>query len=177
MNDSLKLTQIAALLLAAGLASPGCSDDSSPSMSSPPADDGAEAEPSGDGDTMMESDAMDMDGMESTDTGETPTDMSDTEEGVSDDIPLASQQVPDGWATVWPGEDDRVTNGGGDADPDHIFTVTNRTELVQALYPDAVIADDGSFATENGADDTPKIIYVHEHERRRRRAHARGLRV
>ncbi|MBX2813653.1 MAG: hypothetical protein KTR25_17685, partial [Myxococcales bacterium] len=52
------------------------------------------------------------------------------------------------------------TNGGADADEAHTYTVTNRTELVQALYPDAVIAEDGTFTSENGSDDTPKVIYV-----------------
>lgn len=65
-----------------------------------------------------------------------------------------------GWANVWPGEGGRVTNGGAGADAAHIYTVTNRTELVRALYPDAVIADDGTFTSEQGADATPKLIYV-----------------
>lgn len=64
-------------------------------------------------------------------------------------------QVANGWASV-----DAVTNGGADADEAHTYVVTNRTELVRALYPDAVIADDGSFTSANGSDDTPKIIYV-----------------
>jgi pectate lyase len=72
----------------------------------------------------------------------------------------ASRSVPDGWASVWPGDGTRVTNGGADADADHVYTVTNRTELVRALYPDAIIADDGTFTSANRADPTPKIIYV-----------------
>jgi pectate lyase len=65
-----------------------------------------------------------------------------------------------GWASVWPGEDTRVTNGGNAADGSHVYTVTNRSELVRALYPDAVIADSGTFSSELGADPAPKIIYV-----------------
>jgi pectate lyase len=72
----------------------------------------------------------------------------------------ASRSVPGGWASVWPGDGTRVTNGGADADADHVYTVTNRTELVRALYPDAIIADDGTFTSVNRADPTPKIIYV-----------------
>lgn len=65
-----------------------------------------------------------------------------------------------GWAQVWPGDSGRVTNGGGGADAAHTYTVTSRTELVRALYPDAVIAEDGTFSSANGADPTPKLIYV-----------------
>ena len=64
-------------------------------------------------------------------------------------------QPAHGWASV-----DAVTKGGADADPAHVYTVTNRTELVEALYPDAVIADDGTFTSANGPDDTAKIIYI-----------------
>ncbi len=64
-------------------------------------------------------------------------------------------QEAHGWASVG-----TPTKGGADADAAHTYTVTNRTELVQALYPDAVIADDGTFTSANGTDDTPKIIYV-----------------
>jgi pectate lyase len=80
-------------------------------------------------------------------------------EGLPDPT-LIARERPVGWASVWPGDDARSTTGGANADADHIFTVTNRTELVRALYPDAVIADDGTFTSENGADPTPKIIYV-----------------
>jgi pectate lyase len=65
-----------------------------------------------------------------------------------------------GWASVWPAEEKRTTNGGAGADAAHVYTAKNRTELVRALYPDAVLADDGSFSSENGADPTPKLIYV-----------------
>src|SRR5688572_786611 len=64
-----------------------------------------------------------------------------------------------GWANVWTDEA-RVTNGGAAADAAHIYTVTNRAELVRALYPDAAIAEDGTFTSANGPDPTPKIIYV-----------------
>jgi pectate lyase len=46
----------------------------------------------------------------------------------------------DGWAAEGPG-----TTGGTTASPDHVYTVTNRQELVAAL---------------DNASDTPKIIYV-----------------
>jgi pectate lyase len=71
-----------------------------------------------------------------------------------------SRTLADGWANVWTGDASRVTNGGADADAAHVYTVTNRTELVRALYPDAVIAADGTFSSANRADPTPKIIYV-----------------
>lgn len=55
---------------------------------------------------------------------------------------LGRQTLPplDGWAAATTG-----TTGGADADADHVFTVTNRQELLSAL---------------NGQDPTPKIIYV-----------------
>ncbi len=65
------------------------------------------------------------------------------------------EQPAHGWANVG-----AVTKGGADADAAHTYTVTNRTELVEALYPDAVIADDGTFTSANGPDDTAKIIYI-----------------
>jgi pectate lyase len=76
------------------------------------------------------------------------------------ELVLDSAQVADGWANVWAGDEGRVTNGGADADAAHVYTVVNRTELVSALYPDAVIADDGTFTSANLADPTPKIIYI-----------------
>ena len=68
--------------------------------------------------------------------------------------------LPDGWAAVSLTSDSPATTGGADADAGHTYTVTNRTELVQALYPDAVIAEDGTFSSANGPDSTPKIINV-----------------
>lgn len=65
----------------------------------------------------------------------------------------------DGWSTYYP-SGKGVTNGGGAADQAHIYTVTNRSELLKALYPDVAIAPDGSFTSAAGADKTPKIIYV-----------------
>lgn len=62
----------------------------------------------------------------------------------------------DGWASV----PDGGTTGGEGADSAHTYTVSNRNELILALYPDAVIADDGSFTSAAGADSTKKIIYV-----------------
>jgi pectate lyase len=69
-------------------------------------------------------------------------------------------QMAHGWANVWSADGARVTNGGAAADASHIYTVTNRAELVRALYPDAIIAEDGTYTSVNGADPTPKIIYV-----------------
>ncbi|MFC3114820.1 pectinesterase family protein [Cellvibrio fontiphilus] len=65
----------------------------------------------------------------------------------------------DGWASVgvnnlgYPG-----TNGGVTADQAHTYTVTNRNELLAALYTNLTINDDGSFS--GTVDTTPKIIYV-----------------
>ncbi|WP_134685834.1 pectate lyase family protein [Brevibacillus migulae] len=52
----------------------------------------------------------------------------------------------DGWAAYSTG-----TTGGSKASADQVFTVTNRQELVKAL---------GGDNKTNGANDTPKIIYV-----------------
>jgi pectate lyase len=151
MKNSLKLTQIVASLLAVATASWGCSDDSPTTSASPLG--GGGAAPSGGGGTTA-----------GTAGASEPTSPAGGGAGgnseVLPDLPLANQDLPVGWASVWPGDDDGITNGGGNADAGHIFTVTNRTELVRALYPDAVIADDGTFTSEDGADPTPKIIYV-----------------
>src|ERR1700736_4432823 len=50
----------------------------------------------------------------------------------------------DGWAAAEGG-----TSGGATASPAHVYTVTNREQLVQALGGD-----------NTGADSTPKIIYI-----------------
>jgi pectate lyase len=63
----------------------------------------------------------------------------------------------DGWAAA---SDAGVPTGGLDADAGHVYLVRNRTELIRALYPDAVIADAGTFTSAAGADPSPKIIYV-----------------
>lgn len=64
----------------------------------------------------------------------------------------------------WAGRDPSVgavgTTGGKEADADHRYFAGNRNDLIMALYPDAVIAEDGGFTSVAGADDTPKIIYV-----------------
>jgi len=61
---------------------------------------------------------------------------------------LAHQVLPanDGWAAATTG-----TTGGVAADAAHVFVVTNRTELVQAL---------GGNNKTNGANATPKIVMV-----------------
>ncbi|MFT4173633.1 MAG: pectate lyase [Rhodocyclaceae bacterium] len=60
----------------------------------------------------------------------------------------------DGWASVGTG-----TTGGHGAASDKIYTVSNRNELIQALYgKGASIADDGSVS--GTLDASPKIIYV-----------------
>lgn len=147
MKHSLKWTQVGASLLAMA-ASAGCSEDSLQSgpLRGAGAAWGAAGTTAGTGGTGSPA-SPDAGGG----TGGT--------EGLPD-LPLVKDEVPGGWASVWPGDDAKRTTGGADADADHIFTVTNRTELVRALYPDAVIADDGTFTSENGADPTPKIIYV-----------------
>ncbi len=65
----------------------------------------------------------------------------------------------DGWATYYAGGSG-VTKGGADADATHTYTVRNRNELIMVVYPDAVIATDGSYFSAKGADNTPKVIYV-----------------
>lgn len=61
---------------------------------------------------------------------------------------LARQVLPasDGWAAATTG-----TTGGAAADEAHVFVVTNRTELVQAL---------GGDNKTNGGNATPKIVMV-----------------
>ncbi|MGD8834427.1 MAG: hypothetical protein PVJ19_05785 [Desulfobacteraceae bacterium] len=65
-----------------------------------------------------------------------------------------------GWASYDASGTTNGTTGGYDADADHMYMVSNRNELIKALYPDAVIADDGSFSSQVGPDDSPKIILV-----------------
>ncbi|MDQ8022149.1 MAG: hypothetical protein REI94_09930 [Moraxellaceae bacterium] len=61
----------------------------------------------------------------------------------------------DGWANS---QTDKVTGGDG-ADAAHTYTVTNRNELIQALYGGgATINADGSFS--GTLDTTKKIIYI-----------------
>jgi pectate lyase len=148
MKHSLKLTQVVTSLLAIVTGSAGCSDD--PPQSGPlrgaGAAWGAAGTTAGTGGSGSPA---------SPDAGGG----AGGSEGLPD-LPLVKDEVPGGWASVWAGDEARTTNGGSNADADHIFTVTNRTELVQALYPDAVIAADGTFTSEIGADPTPKIIYV-----------------
>lgn len=60
-----------------------------------------------------------------------------------------------GWATA-----DGGTTGGALADAAHTYTVRNRSQLILALYPDAVIAADGGWTSAAGPDDTPKVILV-----------------
>lgn len=79
-----------------------------------------------------------------------------TETTPSGRIEVDIKQKAHGWASA----DGKVTNGGANADAAHTYTVTNRTELVKALYPDAVIADNGTFTSAKGPDATAKIIYV-----------------
>ncbi|MFT4173620.1 MAG: PbsX family transcriptional regulator [Rhodocyclaceae bacterium] len=65
----------------------------------------------------------------------------------------------DGWASY--GNNNlgvAGTTGGDGADAAHTYTVTNRNELILALYPNAVINDDGTFT--GTLDTTKKIVYV-----------------
>lgn len=67
----------------------------------------------------------------------------------------------DGWASLGANNLGTTgTTGGHGADAAHTFTVRNRAELIQAMYPDAVIAADGSFTSAAGADKTPKILRI-----------------
>jgi pectate lyase len=64
------------------------------------------------------------------------------------DVDLGHQVLPanDGWASFSTG-----TTGGAAADAAHVFTVTNRSELIEAL---------GGDNKKNGTNATPKIIQV-----------------
>lgn len=65
----------------------------------------------------------------------------------------------DGWASVGANNlGGTGTTGGVTADAAHTYTVTNRSELLAALYTNLVIKDDGSFT--GTVDSTPKIIYI-----------------
>ncbi|HEY8941336.1 MAG TPA: hypothetical protein VIM59_14145, partial [Cellvibrio sp.] len=64
-----------------------------------------------------------------------------------------------GWASVGTNNlGGTGTTGGVTADAAHTYTVTNRNELLAALYTNLVIRDDGSFT--GTVDVTPKIIYI-----------------
>ena len=73
--------------------------------------------------------------------------------------PLGRDAVADGWAAVHEGGTG-VTNGGAAADAAHVYVVSDRSQLIRALYPDAIIADSGAFTSAAGPDPTPKIIQV-----------------
>ncbi len=68
---------------------------------------------------------------------------------IDDEITNPVTQSADGWAAV-----DGAVTGGADADADHTYTVTSRSELIAALYgsADASLSDVPS--------DEPKIIYI-----------------
>ncbi len=64
-----------------------------------------------------------------------------------------------GWASVGTNNLGHTgTTGGVTADAAHTYTVTNRNELLAALYTNLVINNDGSFT--GTVDSTPKIIYI-----------------
>ncbi len=64
-----------------------------------------------------------------------------------------------GWASVGTNNLGHAgTTGGVTADAAHTYTVTNRNELLAALYTNLVINNDGSFT--GTVDSTPKIIYI-----------------
>lgn len=65
-----------------------------------------------------------------------------------------------GWAGYDSSGASAGTTGGDSADTDHCYIVKNRNELIMALYPDAIIADDGSFTSTAGPDHSPKKIYI-----------------
>ncbi|MBS1156257.1 MAG: hypothetical protein H6R07_2181 [Proteobacteria bacterium] len=67
--------------------------------------------------------------------------------------PATAAAAPVGWASAGTG-----TTGGTGADSAHVYTVTNRNELINALYTGAVINDDGSFS--GTQDNAKKIINV-----------------
>ncbi len=64
-----------------------------------------------------------------------------------------------GWASVGTNNlGSTGTTGGVTADAAHTYTVTNRNELLAALYTNLVISNSGSFT--GTLDNTPKIIYI-----------------
>ncbi|SDG93494.1 pectate lyase [Vibrio xiamenensis] len=77
---------------------------------------------------------------DTTDTGDDATTVEDTTSVITS---------ADGWAAV-----DGSVTGGADADEDHIYTVTSRSELIEALYGDA----DASL--NDTPSDEAKIIYI-----------------
>ncbi len=90
---------------------------------------------------------------------------SSTEPESSSQSSLASSVAPgafdpaNGWASVGTNNlGGTGTTGGVDADQAHTYTVTNRNELIAALYTNEVINNDGSFS--GTVDTAPKIIYV-----------------
>lgn len=65
----------------------------------------------------------------------------------------------DGWASFGANNlGHSGTTGGVTADAAHTYTVTNRNELLAALYTNLVINPDGSFT--GTLDNTPKIIFI-----------------
>lgn len=78
---------------------------------------------------------------------------------VSSTPTLPSSLGADGWASYY-ASSSGVTKGGSDADAAHTYTVTTRSELIKALYPDAIISADGTFTSAAGPDATAKIIIV-----------------
>lgn len=87
---------------------------------------------------------------------------SEADSSASSSSSVSSVSVPvslgaDGWAAYH--TDGGTTDGGAQADSAHIYTVTSRSELIQALYTGAVIDASGTF-TYTALDSAAKIIYV-----------------
>ena len=121
-------TRSALPLFCVSLAMSGCSEADSGSAARDDAATGATVDGAAAADTLVGNDATLGDG-------------SDGEAGAPSSVGA------DGWAAFHRAGDTSVTNGGAAADKAHVYTVTNRRELILALYPDAVIAADGSFYT------------------------------
>lgn len=86
--------------------------------------------------------------------GGSDNDVSSTPSASPSPVAVPLSLGADGWATVADGGGVFAVTGGAAADAAHTFIVTNRAELVAALYGPGV---DPSTAT---PDNTPKLIYV-----------------
>ncbi len=69
------------------------------------------------------------------------------------------RESANGWASVYPAGAG-TTNGGANTDRAHVYVVRNRSELIRALYPDAVIHENGRFDSARGPDPTPKVLWI-----------------
>ncbi|WP_062058040.1 pectate lyase family protein [Cellvibrio sp. OA-2007] len=84
---------------------------------------------------------------------------SSTQSSAASSVAPSAFDAANGWASVGTNNlGGTGTTGGVSADAAHTYTVTNRNELLAALYTNLVINNDGSFT--GTVDNTPKIIYI-----------------